>query len=212
MMFILMNIITMCMSIKVSAQETYEFKLSEDDSFIWEVKELNVHNFEKVFGFEPAFEKGDKTRRTIRDIDKKSFGWSLSVEFWDYKDDFDEDGAMIYEEVYDNPAEYKDNIFIPTPVNDYLAEADDDLPSKYIVEGAKVTQRESEYTIVREYDTRGFLALEEYTDDDGIVLIRAEATFRTIPMSNYFIGFIVLAIVCIIFVMIKKKKFLIKKV
>lgn len=212
MMFILMNIITMCMSIKVSAQETYEFKLSEDDSFIWEVKELNVHNFEKVFGFEPAFEKGDKTRRTIRDIDKKSFGWSLSVEFWDYKDDFDEDGAMIYEEVYDNPAKYKDNIFIPTPVNDYLAEADDDLPSKYIVEGAKVTQRESEYTIVREYDTRGFLALEEYTDDDGIVLIRAEATFRTIPMSNYFIGFIVLAIVCIIFVMIKKKKFLIKKV
>ncbi len=212
MMFILMNIITMCMSIKVSAQETYEFKLSEDDSFIWEVKELNVHNFEKVFGFEPAFEKGDKTRRTIRDIDKKSFGWSLSVEFWDYKDDFDEDGAMIYEEVYDNPAEYKDNIFIPTPVNDYLAEADDDLPSKYIVEGAKVTQRESEYTIVREYDTRGFLALEEYTDDDGIVLIRAEATFRTIPMSNSFIGFIVLAIVCIIFVMIKKKKFLIKKV
>ena len=212
MMFILMNIITMCMSIKVSAQETYEFKLSEDDSFIWEVKELNVHNFEKLFGFEPAFEKGDKTRRTIRDIDKKSFGWSLSVEFWDYKDDFDEDGAMIYEEVYDNPAEYKDNIFIPTPVNDYLVEADDDLPSKYIVEGAKVTQRESEYTIVREYDTRGFLALEEYTDDDGIVLIRAEATFRTIPMSNYFIGFIVLAIVCIIFVMIKKKKFLIKKV
>ena len=212
MMFILMNIITMCMSIKVSAQETYEFKLSEDDSFIWEVKELNVHNFEKVFGFEPAFEKGDKTRRTIRDIDKKSFGWSLSVEFWDYKDDFDEDGAMIYEEVYDNPAEYKDNIFIPTPVNDYLVEADDDLPSKYIVEGAKVTQRESEYTIVREYDTRGFLALEEYTDDNGIVLIRVEATFRTIPMSNYFIGFIVLAIVCIIFVMIKKKKFLIKKV
>ncbi len=212
MMFILMNIITMCMSIKVSAQETYEFKLSEDDSFIWEVKELNVHNFEKVFGFEPAFEKGDKTRRTIRDIDKKSFGWSLSVEFWDYKDDFDKDGAMIYEEVYDNPAEYEDNIFIPTPVIDYLAEADDELPSKYIVEGAKVTQRESEYTIVREYDTRGFLALEEYTDDDGIVLIRVEATFRTIPMSNHFIGFIVLAIVCIIFVMIKKKKFLIKKV
>lgn len=211
-MFILMNIITMCMSIKVSAQETYEFKLSEDDSFIWEVKELNVHNFEKVFGFEPAFEKGDKTRRTIRDIDKKSFGWSLSVEFWDYKDDFDKDGAMIYEEVYDNPAEYEDNIFIPTPVIDYLAEADDELPSKYIVEGAKVTQRESEYTIVREYDTRGFLALEEYTDDDGIVLIRVEATFRTIPMSNHFIGFIVLAIVCIIFVMIKKKKFLIKKV
>ena len=204
-----MNITTVFISVNVNAQTNYELSINEDDSFIWEVKELNVHNFEKVFGFEPAFEKGDKSRRVIRDIDTTSYGWSLSVEFWDFKDDFEEDGEIVYEKVYDSPTDYKDDIFIPTPVNDYLE--DSELPSKYVVEGSKVTQRELEYTIVREYDTRGVLVLEEYTDDDGIVMLRVEGTFRVIPMGNYFIGYIVLAVMAIIFVMIKKKKFIVKK-
>lgn len=209
-MLFVMNIITVCMRVNVSAQAEYTFDLDEDDSFVWEVKELNIYAFEKTFGFEPAFEKGDKTRRTIRDIDEDPDGWSLSVEFWDYKDGFDEDGTIITEEVYDDPADYKDNIFIPTPVNDYLEELPDH-DSSYVVQGASVDKRETKYTATREYDQRGVLVLEEYVDDDGILLVRVEGTFRIIPMGNYFIGFIALGVISIIFVMIKKKKFMIQE-
>ncbi len=205
-----MNIFTVFISVNVNAQTTYEIDINEDDSFIWEVKELNIHNFEKVFGFEPAFEKGDKSRRVIREIDTVSYGWYVTIEFWDFKDDFEKDGEIVYEKVYDNPTDYKDDIFIPTPVNEYLE--DSELPSKYVVEGSKVTQREIDYTIVREYDTRGVLVMEEYTDDDEIVMVRIEGTFRVIPMGNYFIGYIVIAVMAIIFVMIKKRKFIVKKV
>jgi len=209
-MLFVMNIITVCMSVNVSAQVEYNFRLDEDDSFVWEVKELNIYAFEKTFGFEPAFEKGDKTRRTIRDIDDNPDGWTLSVEFWDYKDDFDEDGTIITEEVYDNPKNYDDSIFIPTPVNDYLEELPDH-DSSYVVQGASVDKRETKYTATREYDQRGVLVLEEYVDDDGILLVRVEGTFRIIPMGNYFIGFIALGVISIIFVMIKKKKFMIQE-
>ena len=146
----------------------------------------------------------------IRDIDEDPHGWTLSVEFWDYKDDFEEDGVIITEEVYENPADYKDDIFIPTPVNDYLEELPD-VDSSYDVDGARVDKREPEYTATREYDQRGVIVLEEYVDDDGILLVKVEATFRIIPIGNYFIGFIALAVISIIFVMIKKKKFIIQK-
>ncbi len=204
-----MNIFTVFISVNVNAQTNYELDINEDDSFIWEVKELNIHNFEKVFGFEPAFELGDKSRRVIREIDTAGYGWYVTIEFWDFKDDFEKDGEIVYEKAYDNPIEYEDNIFIPTPVNNYLE--DTELPSKYEVSGSIVTQRELDYTIKREYDTRGVLVLEEYTDDDGIVMVRVEGTFRVIPMGNYFIGYIVLAVMAIIFVMIKKRKFIVKK-
>ena len=209
-MLLVMNLITVCISVNVNAQTEYTFDLDEDDSFVWEVKELNIYAFEKTFGFEPAFEKGDKTRRTIRDIDEDPDGWTLSVEFWDYKDDFEEDGHIIEEKVYDNPENYKDDIFIPTPVNDYLEELPDH-DSSYVVQGASIDKRETKYTATREYDQRGVLVLEEYVDDDGILLVRVEATFRIIPMGNYFIGFIALGVISITFVMIKKKKFLIQK-
>ena len=42
---------------------------------------------------------------------------------------------------------------------------------------------------------------------EGIVLVKVESTLRVIPMGNFFIGFIFLAVLSIIVVMIKKKKY-----
>ncbi len=198
------------MSVDVKAA-TYEFELDEDDSFTWEVTELNPHQFEKVFGFEPNFEKNDETKKTIKRIDDIADGWSLTIELWDFKIDQDDNGTIVYEDVPDSPGNYDENIFIPTPVNDFLAAAGEDLSSKYSVDGATVERIETDYTMTKEYDQRGVLLSEEYIDDDGIVLVKVEGTFRVIPSGNIelVLGFIALAIAGIIIVLIKKKKFLI---
>ena len=201
-----MNVITLFLSVEVFAQD-YEFDLEEDDSFVWEITELNKYEFERVFGFEPAFENGDKTRRVIQDVDDNDDGWFVTVEFWDYQADWDEDGAIIYEQVYDSPSDFRDNIFLPTPVNEYLEEASEDVPSNYIIEGHRVTIREADYNRILEYDANGILLSETYENKEGIVLVKVENTLRVIPMGNFFIGFIILAVLSIIVVMIKKKKY-----
>lgn len=195
-----------------SKAATYEFELDEDDSFTWEVTELNLHQFEKVFGFEPNFEKNDEIKYTIQRIDDTDDGWSLTLEFWDFKIDKDDNGTIIYETVPDSPGDYDENIFIPTPVNDFLDAAGERLSSKYSVDGASVERVEKDYTMTKEYDQRGILISEEYVDDDGIVLVQVEGVFRIIPSGNIelILGFIALAITGIIIVLIKKNKFLIK--
>lgn len=199
------------MSVDVKAA-TYEFELDEDDSFTWEVTELNPHQFEKVFGFEPNFEKNDEIKKTIKRIDDTEGGWSLTIEFWDFKIDKDDNGTIVYEDVPDSPGDYDENIFIPTPVNDFLAAAGEKLSSKYSMDGATVERIEKDYTMTKEYDQRGVLISEEYIDDDEIVLVKVEGSFRVIPSGNIelVLGFIALAITGIIIVLIKKKKFLIK--
>jgi hypothetical protein len=99
---------------------------------------------------------------------------------------------------------------LPTPVHEYLEEAQEDLPSEYLVEGLKVTKRETDYNVIREYDARGIMILEMYENKDGIVIVKVESTFRVIPMGNFFIGFIALAVTSIIIVLIRKEKFLIR--
>ena len=66
--------------------------------------------------------------------------------------------------------------------------------------------------MVKEYDGKGVLVLEEYTDDDGIVLVRVEGLFRIIPGANIevILGVLALAIIGIIIVMVKRKMFRIK--
>ena len=197
------------MSADAKAQ-AYDFELDEDDSFTWEVTEVNPHQFEKVFGFEPNFEKNDETKQTIQRIDEVDEGWSLTIEFWDFKIDKDDNGTIVYETVPDNPDDYDENIFIPTPVNDFLANTD--LGSQYTVTGDTVERVESDFTMTKKYDSRGVMVLEEYVDDDGIVLVRVEGTFRIIPSGSVemTLGFIALAIIAIIIVIIKKNKFFIR--
>jgi len=201
----------MVSSIEVYAQANYKLEIEEGDTYDWEVTELNKFEFDRVFGFEPAFEKGDKTRRTIENIEETTFGWLITVEFWDFQKNWDEDGAIVYEEIYDSPGDYEANIFLPTPVDEYLQKASEDLPSEYLVEGQRVTIREKDYNRILEYDARGILLSETFENKNGIILVKVESTLRLIPMGNYFIGFTVLAIISIIILMIKQKKFTIKE-
>lgn len=207
----MVNIIAICISTNVNAQANYDFRLEEDDTYVWEVKELNKHEFEKTFGFEPAFEVEEKTRRVIQDVEDTDNGWLITAEVWDYGEDWDEDGEILDEEVFDDPADYDDNIFLPTPVDQYLDDAQEDLPSEYLIEGLRVTKRETDYNIIREYDSNGVLVVEMYENKDGIVIVRVEGTFRVIPLGNFYLGFIALAVAAIVILMIKKKKIVIRE-
>ncbi|MFX0072013.1 MAG: hypothetical protein ACFFAO_13065 [Candidatus Hermodarchaeota archaeon] len=206
----MVNFSVIFISVDARAQADFDMDVEEEESFIWEVTDLNKHEFEKTFGFEPAFENGDKTRRTIEDIDDSDDGWYITVEVWDYQRDFDDDGDIQYENVYDSPGDFRDNIFLPTPVDEYLEEASEDLPSEYLVEGLRVTIRETDYNRILEYDSRGILVSEQFENKDGIVIVKVEGTFRIIPIGNFYLGYIALAIAAIVIVMITKKKFIIK--
>ena len=200
------NIISSCFSINVYAQSAYSLKIYKDDIFIWEITELKTHNFEKVFGFEPVYEKGDQIRKIIRNIMDGATGWTVITEDWDYGSNWEEKGIIKYNSVSENPNGYNDNIFIPTPVDEYLEEALNSLPSSYSVQGATITKRTSNYKMVKEYDYRGVLVSEAYYDDDNILMIKVEGTFRIIPIGNYFLGFIFIAITGLIIATIKKRK------
>ncbi len=207
---LILDFVSLSLSASVLAQTTYEFDLKEDDSFTWEIKELNIHNFEKVFGFEPTYEVGDQMKKTVRNVLEISYGWSLSVETWDYDSSFNTNGSIDSVKVFKDPKDYIDNLFIPTPVNDYLAEVANQY-SEYSVEGAKITKQAEgpngdKYTLELEYDSRGVKASEVYTDDDDIVLVRIEGTFK-IPMGNYFIGILVGSVTAIVFVLVKKRPY-----
>lgn len=209
--FILISITTIYISVDVSAA-TYDLDVEEDDSFTWEVTEVNVHYFEKVFGFEPNFEKGDETKRDIERIIDSTDGWKFTVKLWDFKIDKDTNGTIVYDDVPSSPSDYDENIFIPTPVNDFLSEAAEDLSSEYTVQGSRVTKEEDDFTMEKEYDQNGVLAVETYTDEDGIVLVKIEGNFRAIPSANVelIVGIMAISLAALVIVMIKRKKFNIK--
>lgn len=193
------------MSVKeVRAQQSYELDINEDDEFIWEVTELNAHNFKKVFGFDPAFEEGDQQKIVIKKIFEAGNGWTLTLEKWDWKSNWEANGTISSNFVSSDPNEYDDNLFIPVPVTDYLGEAD--LASEYIIEGSKVTKRAQDYNLEMEYDSRGIKLSEAYIDDDGIIMVKVEGQW-TIPLGEYFILFIGISIIAVIFIIIKNKKF-----
>ena len=195
--------------LSINVRAAYSLDVDEDDSFEWEITEVSPHQFEKVFDFSPNFEEGDRCKRTIERIDDTADGWSLTIEFWDWKIDRDDNGSVIYETVPESPGNFDENLFIPTPANDFLAEAAEDLGSEYTVRGNFVERIEKDYTMNKEYDGRGVCVLEEYIDDDGIVMVRVEGIFRAIPAANIEIIFSIMAlsVAGIIIVMIKRKKF-----
>jgi hypothetical protein len=190
---------------------TYKLDVSEDDSFEWEVKDIDQIKFKKIFGYESKLSKGDDTKRTIKRIDEYSNGWEFSVEVWDFKSDFSENGTILPLYVPNKPSDYDENIFIPTPVNDFLTNAQKDLGSKYEVKGQRIIRTESKYIVEKEYDSKGVLITEKYTDKNDRVIIEIVGKFGTIPSANVelILGFIALAVIAIIIVKIRAKKILI---
>ncbi len=205
-------------SLNARAQTNYSSPLKDNDEFIWEVRELDLHNFKKVFGFEPVFEVGDQIKKKIIDIlGPESYGWSLTVEEWDYDSDFNAGGKIKYDVIPKYPQDYDENIFIPTPVNEYLldalhAETFISSGDGYSVSGSILTKLDKgpfgdTFRMEKEYDFRGVLVSEKYiSTPDERVIVHVSGTWA-IPFGSYFFGFMAIGIIGIVILMIKKNKY-----
>ncbi len=196
----------------VQAQATYRVGVNEGDVYIWEVKELRKHEFSKVFGFEPFFSLGDQIRMKIEQIiESTDGGYTIVAEFWDYGTDWNEKGEIKYYSVPSSPSEYEDNLFILTPANKFLEEAMKSLPNSYSLDDTTITKLSVNFTKVLEYHSKGILYSETYINDDGIVMVKVEGTFRIVPLGYSYIIFMLLSIVIVIMKIRKSNLINIKK-
>ncbi len=190
------------------AQATFELGVHEDDVYTWKITELNRHNFERTFGFNPFFEVGDQLRIKIDSIvtPTDTGDYTIVADFWDYGSDFNQKGVIKYYTVPSTPTEYKDNLFILTPTDRFLQDALETLPSSYTVEGSTITKLMQNYSSVLEYHPRGVVLTETYIDDDGIVLIKVEGNFRLISLGTSFMGIMLVSVIFIVLMILKNKK------
>lgn len=184
---------------------------NEGTELIWEVKQLDLSSFREVFGFDPNFELEDQIRMIIREIDDSAGMWIIGIEFWDYKTDWGLSGEMKSIYIGKYPEDYDDYLFCLTPIDDYLDEVMDNLPSEYYRIGYSIFKQGrsdtgKDYLWEKEFDTRGILAIETHYDEFNQIIVRIEGTFRIVPFGTYFIGFSIVAIFAIIFISLKKKK------
>ena len=200
------------MNVDVKAQDGYNLAINENEEFTWEITELDQSNFERILGFEPNFALGDRIRMIIRDIEIGSTGWSLTVEFWDYKMDWGQSGSIETLPMHKYPLHYRDFIFVLTPVADYLAEVDEQMGPEYSVTQnsiSKVIRADTgrDYIMKKTYDRKGVPiseALYEYTT--GRMLACVEGSLSLIPFGFYFIGFMIAALTAVIFITLRKKQ------
>lgn len=202
----------------MKAQQEYTLNLNENEEFTWKVTSLDVFKFQQILGAEPNIEIGDQIRIIIRNIDSGSTFYDLTVEFWDYKMDWGQSGRIEDLTMSTDPDLYKDYIFCLTPVDTYLSavETSSSTGPEYTVTSdsiSKVIRAETGRDYIREkvYDRRGVPISEtwyEYTT--GRVIIRVEGSSLSVPFGLFFIGFIIIALMAIVFITLKRNQLIFK--
>ena len=205
--FLLISVI----NVNVKAQEEFSIEVNANEEFTWEVTSLDLFEFEQILGFEPNFALGDRIRLIIRDVDESPISYDLTVEFWDYKTDWGQSGDIQSLVMSRNPDLYGDFIFVFAPVDEYLSAVDEAKGPEYSVTSnsiSKVTRADTgrDYRIEKVYDRRGIPISEtfyEYTT--GRVIVRIEGSSSSISFGLYFLGFTIMALTAVIFIIMKKK-------
>jgi len=204
-------IFSTCLTLNTKAEEYgYSVGFNEGTELIWEITKLDLTSFREIFGFDPNFELGDQNRMIIRVITEVTISYVVNIEFWDYKTDWGLGGEQKTLNIYKNPELYEEFLFCLTPLEAYLTDVVESLPSEYYKDGFSIFKQAisdtgKDYLWEKEYDTRGILVVETYYDEFAQIIIQLEGTFRIIPFGTHFIGFSIVAIVAIIIISLKKK-------
>lgn len=210
----LLNVVLICiiLSVSANAQVTYQIGIKESDDFVWEIKQLNIDKFEATFGIEPNFQVGSQVRMVIRDVeDVEGLRWSIATEFWDYGSNWIAEGSVEYLSILRYPSQYDDYIFIPTPVNSYVEEALETLPTQYysladnMIGKQDISDLGIDFKVEKTYNLDGVLISETYLDQSNLVIAKLEATFQFIPFGFSFLAFMSLTIVGLV-IIVKRKK------
>jgi hypothetical protein len=155
----------------------YFLGINDGDEFIWEVEEINITNFNNIFGFEPNFGEGDLCKMIIHDINEDINSWTILFEFWEYGSNWDESGSLVNFRIYKNPADFTDQIFLPIPVYIYLQEIITHFPVEYYLTGLSlfkygISDTGKNYTWQKEYNTNGAMITESFLDEYDNVIVR----------------------------------------
>jgi len=156
----------------------YFLGIKEGDIFIWEVEELNNTNFNTIFGFDPNYGEGDLLKIIIRNIDETSTMWFIQIELWDYGSNWNLSGSVVNLYLHKNPADFGDELFIPTPVHIYLQEIITYFPEEYYLAGLSLFKDDrsdtgENYTQQKEYNSNGVMITESFFDEYDNVIVRA---------------------------------------
>jgi hypothetical protein len=221
---IFLNFLIICifLSTNVSAQ-AFDLQISEDNEYLWEVKEINADKFEFTFDAEPNFIVGDKKKMVILDITETeaSYRWTLTVAFWDFGVDWIDEGDTQYLSVIMDPADYEqtiynDGLFVPSPVDDYFETAIETLPSDYYFKPPFTIGRQWRsdsgvlYKREKTFEASGVLFQEIWYDSGDSVIVKMERIGFIIPFGFSFAGYMALATIALMGVFIGKKKWKIK--
>ncbi len=215
LIFLNITVFCLCTSGFVKAQ-TYSLGVKEDKEYIWEVTYLDSRLFGRILGSEPNYDVGDRIKLIVREIVDVETYWRITIDYWDYQADWGQTGTFQNIQLYKLALQYQNCIFLPIPVEDYLEDVEGEFPADYQVDGFKISQIlkseiDEEYLHERIYNNDGIIVTEAiYEYSNTRLIVKVEATFTTIPMGIYFIGFILLAIIAIIFISLRSKKYLIK--
>lgn len=198
--------------INVKAQGTYSMAIHTNEEYIWEITQLDVNTFIRVLGYEPNYQVGDRIRAIIDNVEDHEYFWLVSAYFWDYDADWSQQGSYKQMAVRKYAYQYNDSIFLPVPIEDYLSMVQQYFEPEYTADGNKLStiQRAEtgrDYLHERTYNEKGVLITECLYEYPILrPFIKVEATFVTIPMGIYFIGFMIVAIASIATVISKRKK------
>ncbi|MFX1498617.1 MAG: hypothetical protein ACFFBH_13920 [Promethearchaeota archaeon] len=200
-------------NINVKAQTTtYSIAIHNNEEYIWEITLLDASTFTRVLGYEPNYQVGDRIRVIIDTVEDHDYFWFVSAYFWDYGADWSQQGTFKQMAVRKTAYEYNDSIFLPVPIADYLAAVQTYFEPEYTADGNKLStiqraQTDRDYLHERIYNDKGVLITEILYEYPILrPFIKVEATFGTIPMGIYFIGFMIVAIASIAVVISKRKK------
>ena len=211
-----MVLLCIILGVSANAQVTYNIGIKQNDEFVWEIKDLNLDKFEATFGIEPNFQVGSQIRMVIREVDDvEGLRWSIVAEFWDYGSNWIAGGSVEYLSILRYPSQYDDYIFIPTPVNSYVTEALETLPTQYysvadnMIGKQDISDLGIEFKVEKTYNIDGVLTSETYLDQADQVIVKLDATFQFIPFGFSYLGYMSLAVIGLIF-FIKRKKLISK--
>lgn len=189
-------------------EEKYQVGIRSGQLYTWTVAELDQEKFETIFGYEPAFDKGDQLRIRIVEVTEHPSQeyWEVDIEFWDYKMNWQNDGLNQTKNINKSPEDYNDDLFIPVPSNEFLTELGD-TQTEYEVDGDTVTKEFETYIMIREYNPEGVQLSESYLDEDENIIVKVEGNFRRIPFGNTYLGFLIIGLTSIVFSMIIGKRY-----
>lgn len=189
-------------------EDTYQVGIRAGQIYTWTVTELDKEIFEDVFGYEPAFDKQDQIRIRINEValHPSQQYWEVDIEFWDYKMSWQREGLNQTKRLNKNPEVYNDDLFIPTPADEFLTELED-TQTEYESEGFTITREFETYIMIREYNPEGVQLSESYLDEDENTIVKVEGNFRRIPFGNFYLGFLTLGLLSIVISVLIRKKY-----